>query len=91
MYINKLFIDSTLERNHISLLLVLSLLALIGFGSFCYDNDPFDNDDLPDFTCQYPSISSKHIDQVSLINVLNEPTAFSLVFRNARLSRSPPV
>jgi len=89
MYFKELSIIT--DRNHFSLLLVLSLLTMISFGSFCYDKDPFDNDDLPDFACQYPSISSKHTDQVSFINILNEPTEFSLLFRNYRPTRSPPV
>ena len=90
MYFKVIIIDRIFERNYWFILSALSFLTLISFGSFCYDNDPFDNNDLPDFACQSPNISSRHGDQVTFINILNQPNAVPFAFSKSHLTRSPP-
>jgi len=90
MYLKEIFLHNFSEKNRIFLLSGLSLLTLISFGSFCYDNDPFDKNDLPDFSCQYPNISYQH-DQVSFIPIQSSSNRFSLTIKNSLLTRSPPV
>ena len=91
MYFKGICLNNFSQKNHFYLLPSICLLALISFGFFCYDNDPFDDNDLPDFSCQYPSISHQHINQVTFINILNQSNQFSLLFTNSLLPRSPPI
>src|SRR4030042_6722025 len=91
IYFKGIFLNKFSQKNHFYLLPGLCLLALISFGFFCYDNDPFDNNDLPDFSYQYPSIFPPHIDQVVFIDTLNQSNKLSSILRNSLLARSPPV
>ena len=91
MYFKGICLNNFSQKIHFYLLSGLSLLALISFGFFCYDSDPFDNNDLPDLSYQYPSMSSQNIDQVTFIDILNQSKEFSLIFSNSLLPRSPPV
>ena len=91
MYFKRICLDRISQKNHFILLSGLCFLALICFGFFCYDSDPFDNNDLPDFAYHYPSMSSQNIDQVTFIDILNQSKEFSLIFSNSLLPRSPPV
>ena len=91
LYFKEIRFNNFFQKIHFFLLAGLCLLALISFGFFCYDSDPFDNNDLPDLSYQYPSISSQHIDQVTFIDILNQSNEISLIFSNSLLTRSPPV
>jgi len=90
MYFQKSLLKRGCENSHIFLLFILTLLILISAEAFCYDNDLFDNNGIPDFLFQYSDIPYQRYDQVTFIAVQSPSNKFSPTVRNPRLSRSPP-
>jgi len=90
MYLPESLFKKGCENSQIFLLAILSLLILISAEAFCYDNDLFDNNGIPDFLSQYSDIPYQRYDQVTFIAVQSPSNIISPTDRNPRLSRSPP-